>query len=206
MKKILLITLLILSFTACQNSADKKSKNDSQPVVEEKPDFDHKSYKMKGMIIAKTTFKTFKSKIKEVGQKDGLTAVVDFCHDNASKLTDSIGKAHNVVIKRTSHKLRNPKNKPNAEEKAILDQYLQLQKENQELRPIVQKDKEGYVHFYGPIKIKKACLQCHGEPVKDIPEPILEKIKENYPEDQATGFQLGELRGIWDIKFLDQQK
>ncbi len=210
MKKIIILLTLIISITACQDESKNKHEQvtaTEQPAHQDKkPAFDHKAYKMKGMIIAKSTFKTFKSKIEAIGQKEGLPAVVDFCHDNAMKLTDSIGKAHQVVIKRTSHKLRNPDNKPDIDEEAVLNEYLKLQKEQKEMTPVVLKDSEGYVHFYAPIKIKKACLQCHGEPIKDIPQPVLEKIKEKYPNDQATGFKIGELRGIWDIKFLNKQK
>jgi len=210
MKKLLLTGWAILALVACQNN-EKKEK--LSPEVQQEQagkkkvpamNFDHKKHKMKGMILAKSTFKVFKSKIEEVGSKQGLPAVVDFCHDNAQKLTDSMGKAHNVIIRRTSHKLRNPQNKPTDAERDVINQYLELQDQNQRLEPLVKKDKEGYVHFYAPIKIKDKCLQCHGAPGTDIKEVILKKIKEKYPEDKAVDFKVGELRGIWDIKFLDK--
>ncbi len=206
MKKLLLLIILISSIYACENNTkkDTSKQETSQQEQAQKPAFDHKAYKMKGMLIAKTTFKHFKSKIQSIGQKEGLPAVVDFCHDNAMKLTDSIGAAHHVVIKRTSHKLRNPDNKPDIDEEAVLNEYLKNQEEQKNMEPVVLKDSEGYVHFYAPIKIKQACLQCHGEPGKDIHEEVYKVIKAKYPNDQATGFKEGDLRGIWDIKFLDK--
>jgi hypothetical protein len=45
------------------------------------------------------------------------------------------------------------------------------------------------------------CLNCHGEPDKDIKPENLALIRRLYPQDQATGFQLGELRGAWRIDF-----
>ena len=210
MKKLLLTGWAILALVACQNNEKKEADNpeakQEQISVKEQPapDFNHKKYKMDGMILAKTTFKVFKSKIEEVGSKQGLTAVVDFCHDNAPKLTDSIGKAHNVLIRRTSHKLRNTKNEPTDAEKDVINKYLELQDENQRLEPIVKKDKEGYIHFYAPIKIKEKCLQCHGKPGEEVKPVVLKQIKEKYPNDKATGFKKGELRGIWDIKFMDK--
>ncbi len=206
MKKILFLILGLSLIIACQSSDKNKTKKiDSQKVEKKSVSFDHKAYKMKGMIIAKTTFKAFKSQIQAIGSKNGLPAVVDFCHDNAIKLSDSIGKAHNVVIKRTSNKLRNAKNAPDADETAVIDNYLRLQEDpNRPMEPIVMKDGEGFVHFYAPIKLKKECLKCHGTPEKEVLEPIMKKIKEKYPHDKATGFREGELRGIWDIKFLDK--
>ena len=155
------------------------------------------------MLIAKNTFKIFKSKIQTIAGKKGLPSVVGFCHDNAMKLTDSLGKVHNVIIKRTSHKLRNPENKPDIDDEAVLNEYLRLQEEQKPMEPVVLKDANGYVHFYAPIKLKKDCLKCHGTPGKEIPEPVYKLIKSKYPNDKAIGFKIGELRGIWDIKFLD---
>ena len=211
-KKILLILLIVAGFWACKNEKKdaqvntEKAQQESPQNKQEDTQIDHKAYKMKGMLIAKSTFKVFKSKIEEIGPKEGLPAVVGFCHDNALKLTDSLGEKYHVVIKRTSHKLRNPDNKPTAEEQKIIDQYLQQQKENKQLEPVVQTDEEGYVHFYAPIKLKEKCLQCHGQPGSDIHEEVYKVIKEKYPEDQATGFKKGEFRGIWDIKFLKEKE
>jgi len=203
MKKILMTILIGLSLWACNN--DKKETKQEAAEASPKETIDHKAYKMKGMLIAKNTFKIFKSKIEKVGSQKGLPAVVEFCHENAMKLTDSLGKVHQVEIKRTSHKLRNPENKPDADEQAVIENYLRLQEEHKFMDPVVTTDGEGYVHFYAPIKIKEKCLQCHGQPGKDIPEDVYKIIKAKYPKDQATGFKLGELRGIWDIKFLDKK-
>jgi len=207
MKKLMIISVFILTLTACQNTSKKEVSSENIPVEktpEKKPAFDHKAYKMKGMIIAKSTFKAFKSKIEAVASKGGLPAVVNFCHDNALKLTDSMGKAHHVVIKRTSHKLRNPANKPDIDGEAVLNEYLKLQEQQKSMEPVVLKDSDGYAHFYAPIKLKEACLKCHGTPGKEIPESIYKLIKEKYPNDQAVNFKTGELRGVWDIKFLDK--
>lgn len=206
MRKFLWIIAVIITLSSCQNETKQKPAEETGKEATTQtsaPDFDHKAYKMKGMIIAKNTFKTFKSNIQTVAAKDGLPDVVNFCHDNAKKLTDSLGKVNNVVIKRTSHKLRNDKNEPDADSKAVLDNYLKMQKTKQTLEPVVKKGTDGYVHFYAPIKLKAECLKCHGTPGQDVSEEIYKLIKEKYPNDTATGFKEGELRGIWDIKFLD---
>lgn len=204
MKKILWISILIITLSSCQSGTKKETKEASKKQETPAPDFDHKAYKMKGMLIAKNTFRVFKSNIQAVGAKNGLTGVVDFCHDNAKKIADSLGKVHQVEIKRTSLKLRNTKNEPDADSKAVLTNYLRLQENQNTMEPIVMKDANGYVHFYAPIKLKKECLKCHGTPGQEIPDKIYELIKSKYPHDEATGFKEGELRGIWDIKFLDK--
>ena len=44
------------------------------------------------------------------------------------------------------------------------------------------------------------CLNCHGEPGKEINESTLEKINSLYPEDKAIDFKVGDLRGMWSIE------
>ncbi len=198
LKKIALISIISLSIGACQNQSKKAEK----PEVP-KQEIDQKTYAKKGKAIAQATFKVFKKNIEAIAQTNGLPAVVNFCQHSALKITDSMSKANNVIIKRTSNKIRNMKNAPDSDQKLVIDSYLRTQeKQNNQMEPIVMTDDKGFVHFYAPIKIKKACLKCHGTPEKDISAPILKMIKEHYPNDKATGFREGELRGIWDIKFL----
>ena len=46
------------------------------------------------------------------------------------------------------------------------------------------------------IPTQKPCLTCHGP---NVSEPLGKTIAEFYPDDQATGFSLGELRGAFTI-------
>jgi len=50
-----------------------------------------------------------------------------------------------------------------------------------------------------PIKLKATCLICHG-PKEQIAADVLAELGKRYPDDQATDFQEGELRGwFWVI-------
>ena len=40
------------------------------------------------------------------------------------------------------------------------------------------------------------CLQCHGEA---IAPPVAEKISALYPDDKATGFREGDIRGAFVV-------
>ena len=60
----------------------------------------------------------------------------------------------------------------------------------------------GQTTFLAPILLsKELCLKCHGQPGKDIAPGDLETIRRLYPGDEATGFAMGELRGLWRIDF-----
>ena len=56
-------------------------------------------------------------------------------------------------------------------------------------------DLVGYVE---PIVTQPLCLTCHG----DVQDPALAaRIKDEYPEDEATGFQPGDLRGVFWVTY-----
>lgn len=61
---------------------------------------------------------------------------------------------------------------------------------------------DGSTSFIAPIVLgNPLCLQCHGTPGEDIDPETLASIQKFYPNDKATGFKLGDLRGLWRITF-----
>jgi len=50
-----------------------------------------------------------------------------------------------------------------------------------------------------PIQLQAQCLMCHG-PKDQIAPAITQQLTMLYPNDQATGFQEGELRGWFWIE------
>ncbi len=56
---------------------------------------------------------------------------------------------------------------------------------------------DGRVAGLLPIQTKAECGMCHG-PREEIAEEVSAKLDEFYPDDDATGFAEGDLRGwIW---------
>jgi NADPH:quinone reductase-like Zn-dependent oxidoreductase len=45
-----------------------------------------------------------------------------------------------------------------------------------------------------PIRLGAMCTNCHG-PSARLADGVAERLEEMYPNDQATGFKPGELRG-----------
>ncbi|MBK7130727.1 MAG: DUF3365 domain-containing protein [Crocinitomicaceae bacterium] len=128
----------------------------------------------------------------------GLEGAVDFCSLNAVSITDSISTSQHMNIQRISHKARNQNNEASAIEKYIISQYA-LEKDMNKT-PIVLSGADGYT-FYAPIYIAgPLCLNCHGNIGTEISEPLNEHIKQKYPNDKATGFELNEIRGLLRIK------
>ena len=47
------------------------------------------------------------------------------------------------------------------------------------------------------------CLKCHGDVNNAITPPTLQAIHTLYPDDQATGYQTNQVRGIWKISWAN---
>ena len=54
---------------------------------------------------------------------------------------------------------------------------------------------DGRFRYYIPLRIGPMCLQCHGP--RDALEPTVRRALDAlYPEDRATGYGVGDLRGV----------
>ena len=54
--------------------------------------------------------------------------------------------------------------------------------------------------FYRPIRIGvDVCLKCHGDAESLAPE-VSDRLAELYPDDRATGFAMGDLRGAFVVE------
>jgi len=187
MKKLsILISLVVLTFFSCKESV--------------KP-LDKEFYAKEGKKAIQATFKEMGGKVEENMKKGGVKEAVPFCNKEASKITASMEEKFNISIKRTSLKLRNEDNTPTADEEKVLANFAELMKKGEKLKPIVEMDQEGKVHFYAPIKLKKKCLTCHGHIGTSMEKESDSIIKTLYPNDKATGYKEGDFRGMWNVTF-----
>jgi hypothetical protein len=134
--------------------------------------------------------------------KDGIPGAIAFCSENALPLTASVGADSGATLRRASHQARNPKNRANATELEILNAFRDALKGGDAPKPQLRKHVDGSVPFFAPIVLANPlCLKCHGAPGQDIGGETLGALRKLYPQDEATGFKLGELRGLWRVDF-----
>jgi hypothetical protein len=121
----------------------------------------------------------------------GPEAAIDACRVEAPRIAERIA-AKGVAVGRTSHRLRNPKNAPEPWMLPLLDQLRSAPPEPGAWRSVDLVERgSGYVE---PIYLQPLCASCHGEAVEPA---LLEQIRALYPSDQAVGFRVGELRGLF---------
>lgn len=181
-----LILVIIVLLVSCSSGFSEKEKQE---------------YTVKGKDIAQATFKELSTSLMKQMKAGGPAKAIPFCNQQASPITNALSKKYNVVIKRTSNKLRSCDNDPSEREIEIMDIYERLMAEKKELQPIVEIDESQKKHFYAPIKIKENCLVCHGIVNETMAAKTDSIIKSIYQFDIATGYKEDDLRGLWSITF-----
>lgn len=207
-----IVFILTTSFFACNNSNTSQDSSRVKEImktheIKKISDVDilNKALEV-GNTLAKSSQGALSEKLMQSMKKYGVTESIEYCHKVASPLTDSLSSAYKATIKRTSSRLRNPRNQPDVIESQLLDAY-QYSFDNQlELKESVQLLEDGKsVLFTKPIMLNNpACLNCHGEPGKNLKDENNLFLKSLYPSDSATDYKLNEFRGMWSI-ILDKK-
>ena len=83
----------------------------------------------------------------------------------------------------------------------LLDAYHYNAENKLALEPNVQILPEGDLLYTKPIVLNdQMCLRCHGTPLQDIGAADWAMLQAAYPQDKATGYKTGDLRGMWVVK------
>lgn len=151
---------------------------------------------------ARSMVKAFSGSLKQALQgaikEGGLTNGISVCNTVAPEIAAS-NSNEKWTISRTSLKVRNPDNKPTDW------QELQLQAmEKQPVRngqpvevwQVSEASGQPEFRYMSAIPTQKLCLGCHG---KSIDPQVKARLGELYPEDRATGFSEGDLRGAFVV-------
>jgi len=137
-------------------------------------------------------------KLMDAMQKSGTAASIDVCARESPAIIDRIEQELGVIIKRTALRVRNPQNAPDTMEKELLLTLTAAQQAGEIIPYKVTPFPDTHRRFYKVIIIQKICLACHGDSAT-MSEKVRREIAAFYPDDQATGYKEGELRGIFSI-------
>ncbi|WP_231603651.1 c-type heme family protein [Neorhodopirellula pilleata] len=131
-------------------------------------------------------FTRLSGRLMEAIANRGPAAAIAVCQQEAPTIAKEVGAEQGLQIGRVGVRLRNPNN-------VAPSWAAELVRDKTELPMFVTLD-NGHAAALLPIKLQTQCLMCHG-PNDQIPQMIQEQLTRQYPNDQATGFQEGELRG-----------
>lgn len=139
----------------------------------------------------------FKRDLKQAlvsGLEEGAVNAINVCKVQAPAIAHRLSN-DDVKMGRASHRLRNPANQSPGWINEILKDYLRSESERDPVVAALPNARTGYAE---PIVAQPLCLTCHG---KVLAPDVANRIKESYPDDQATGFEVGDLRGVYWVEF-----
>lgn len=184
--KILITAAAIVALTGLEAQAS----DTSDPRVKE------------ARTIVKTFATTLKGELKSAIRTGGVVEAVEVCHSRAPEIAKDLATQHGWHVGRTSLRRRNAKNTPDDWKIATLTKFEERKAagqaiENLEYAATVKQDGESRFRYMKAIPTQGLCLACHGGNAVS-PEVEL-ALKQYYPDDQARGFNEGDIRGAFSL-------
>ncbi|HEX9564932.1 MAG TPA: DUF3365 domain-containing protein [Gemmatimonadaceae bacterium] len=133
--------------------------------------------------------------------RGGPAAAIAVCADSAQVRTLR-HSTEGVAVRRVGTRVRNAANAPDAVESAVLDAFAAAVAANRPLPDTVFVTREAganpLVHYMRAIRVQEFCLACHG-PADGMGTEVKQVIAARYPDDRATGYVVGDLRGAISV-------
>jgi len=138
----------------------------------------------------------FKRSLKKAlvdGMAEGPVHAVEACQLKAPGIAETASK-DGVRVGRASHRLRNPANVAPDWVQPILDAWVVDASKAAPRSVALDGGGAGYVE---PIFVDALCVTCHGA---ELAPDVAARIEALYPDDRATGFEVGDFRGVFWVE------
>ncbi|NHN35744.1 DUF3365 domain-containing protein [Pseudomaricurvus alcaniphilus] len=138
-----------------------------------------------------------KPRLKAAISADGPAHAVAVCATEAPQIAESLSAESGWVIRRVSSRNRNPAAVPDEWETAMLKQFEDKLAAGADPSSLSQGEvtPDGY-RFAKAQVVEPLCLMCHGQ---TIAADVSAALASYYPNDMATGYELGQIRGIFSL-------
>jgi hypothetical protein len=141
--------------------------------------------------------KRLKAALEDAIAAGGAARAVDVCRIQAKEIAQALQEESGWIIGRVSSKPRNPLNAPDAWEQQILAGFAAQRREQVQGPLEVSRVEQGRLRYMRAIDTGPVCLACHGA---KLDPKVQARIASAYPQDQATGYSLGDLRGAFSFE------
>lgn len=135
----------------------------------------------------------------------GVAGAIPVCKEQAPALIKEVRDSTGWSIRRVSLKTRNAeRGTPDLwEVRQLADFNIRAangeKPETIEKSEIVSVDGKPVFRYMKALPVGDACLKCHG-PAETLDAGLKAKLAETYPQDRATGYGKGEIRGALTVK------
>jgi hypothetical protein len=150
---------------------------------------------------AKEFMQTLKQELLAGMQDGGPVNAISVCNLSAPAIANTYSIRKGWDVGRTSLKVRNPANAPDTWERSVLESFEQRKRAGEdpakmEHHEVITRNGVSTFRYMKAIPSARLCLACHGEQVDSTTS---ERLKKLYPDDQALGYRIGDIRGAFSI-------
>lgn len=153
-------------------------------------------------VAAKELSEAIRGLLVQELKTGGLEGAVAVCSTKAQARTAEYQRVFKNDIRRVSLRRRNPANEPDAYERRVLESFDRLPAAARPVAEHWELVREGggeALRYLKPLVANAMCLTCHGEKAK-IPPAVQAVLAREYPDDHATGFSVGAVRGAVSVR------
>jgi hypothetical protein len=144
--------------------------------------------------------RTLKGQLVRAMGERGVAGAVDFCQRNAQRLTAEVGNRLGVRMGRVGTRTRNPVNAPDGWRAQMIRQFAARAARGEDpgkLEWVSENADHTVLRYARGIGVQGACLACHGT---HVAADVKAAIDAAYPQDEATGYRAGDLRGAFWVE------
>lgn len=187
MRRVSLPLMLALLLAAC---ASTELTADSTVMTQEA--------RARSEILADRFQKELMRALAAAMETEGPQGAIGVCSSIAPALAAQLSEESGAIVRRTALRTRNPAARADATERRVMESWTASPLDEGGKPKWWTAREDGAYRYMRAIPTMPMCLACHGENV--APE-VMAAIRAHYPEDQATGFALGQLRGAFSIRW-----
>lgn len=136
-------------------------------------------------------------------ERSGPAGAITSCREEAPKLARAASQDSGWAVRRVSLRERNPKAVPDEWERAALEDFDRRAAAGEkpatlERAEVVQQQGKSVMRYMRALPVIELCTGCHGTADRISPA-VKERLAELYPQDKATGYSVGQIRGAMTI-------
>ena len=163
------------------------------PLAETQSDIRIQPELTEALAISKRFADTLKPELKSAMESGGPIAAVETCSERAPQIASQLASETGWTVRRVSLQPRSPQATPDPwERQALRDLAQRAEAEDSSDTLVVSEASDDAFRFMKAQLVEPLCLVCHGKSIAPELERVLRRL---YPNDEATGYELGQIRG-----------
>lgn len=210
MNKYIVMTSLAVLLTACGEKAEKaveapaaapaQTEAAAQPAAPASvaPAVDKAALVESAKGAVQSLGGTLKGELEAAMQAGGPVEAMGICHTRAPEIAKAVSAEKGMSVSRVSLKNRNPvMGQANEWQTAVLNDFEAKKAAGEDPATIAYAEVvDNEFRFMKAIPTAAVCLKCHGT---ELSPAVTAKLTELYPQDKATGYKEGDLRGAFVV-------